>query len=123
MFMKSNSLTDASGLDLGDITLSEHCYDSMFIDCTALANAPKLSAKTLAGYCYCKMFSYCSSLRRVDLPATAFADNCYYSMLDNCNASDLEIHYPASVESDTTFTTMYRSPKFGASAATVLFDL
>ena len=123
MFMSSDSLTDASGLDLGGITLSEHCYNSMFDSCTALANAPKLSAKTLAGYCYCRMFSGCTSLTAAPaLPATTLADDCYMDMFSYC-AKINELHYPASIENDSTFTSMSGYPKFGATNATAIFDL
>ena len=39
MFNSSHSLVDASGFDLSGISLSENCFNSMFSDCTSLAQA------------------------------------------------------------------------------------
>ena len=148
-FKDSTGLKDASGLDLGDIALADDCYSSMFRDCTSLTQAPALPATTLASscynsmfngctsltsapdlpatklanYCYYYMFSKCSSLTQAPaLPATTLADYCYNNMFRNCN-SVAELHYPASIQNDSTFTGMSGSPWFGATNATVHYDL
>ena len=36
----------------GNATLTDHCYFSMFYNCTSLTSAPELPATTLANYCY-----------------------------------------------------------------------
>ena len=96
-FKGSTGLKDASGLDLGDITLAIGCYTNMFRDCSSLTQAPAL-------------------------PATTLASNCYNYMFNSC-ANITELHYPASVQNDSTFTGMTGSPWFGATNATVHYDL
>ena len=148
-FKGSTGLKDASGLDLGDIVLADHCYDSMFYNCSSLTHAPSLPATALANYCYSSMFQGCTALIQAPaLPATTLANNCYKNMFSNCTsltqapalpATTLasscyqymfnnctkvtELHYPASVQNDSKFTGMTGSPWFGATNATVHYDL
>ena len=69
------------------------------------------------------MFSGCTSLTSAPaLPATALAESCYEEMFVNC-AKVTELHYPASVQNDSTFTEMFGSPWFGADNADVYYDL
>lgn len=79
-FKGSTGLKDASELDLGGIALADHCYFTMFYSCTSLTQAPAL-------------------------PATALASSCYSNMFYSC-AKVTELHYPASIENDSTFTGM-----------------
>ena len=80
-FKGSTGLKDASGLDLGDISLADDCYNSMFKGCTSLTQAPSLPATTLASNCYYSMFSGCTSLTQAPaLPATTLANGCYSNM-------------------------------------------
>lgn len=51
-FNGSTGLKDASGLDLGDMALTNFCYNGMFRGCTKLTQAPALPATTLASGCY-----------------------------------------------------------------------
>ena len=82
-----------------------------------------LPATTLANSCYGSMFSGCSSLTQAPaLPATTLASNCYSNMFYNCSKVT-ELHYPASIENNSTFTGMYGTPWFGATNATVHYDL
>ena len=74
-----------------------YCYNRMFKGCTALTQAPALPATTLASGCYSSMFYYCTKVT--------------------------ELHYPASIQNDSTFTGMPGSPWFGATNATVHYDL
>ena len=55
-FKGSTGLKDASGLDLGDIAIADHCYTNMFSGCTSLTQAPALPATALASACYGSMF-------------------------------------------------------------------
>ena len=67
--------------------MSDHCYQSMFSDCTSLTQAPELPATTLAGGCYSHMFYNCTSLTQApELPATTLADGCYSYMFYNCTS-------------------------------------
>ena len=97
MFSDSTSLVDVSELNLNDIIISTGCYESMFSGCTSLKSAPKL-------------------------PATTLANNCYNSMFKGCTKIT-ELHYPKSIENDSTFKNLDGSPKFGADNATVYYDL
>ena len=148
-FKGSTGLKDASGLDLGDISLANDCYSKMFNGCTSLTQAPELTATTLARSCYYSMFNGCTSLTQApelpvttlisycydsmfynctsltqapSLPATTLASNCYNSMFKGCTKVT-ELHYPASIQNDSTFTGMEGSPWFGATNATVHYDL
>ena len=97
MFNSSTSLVDASELNLNDIIISTGCYESMFEGCTSLTSAPELPATELASYCYDNMFFGCAKIT--------------------------ELHYPASIENDSTFKNLDGSPNFGADNATVYYDL
>ena len=122
-FNYSTGLKDASGLDLGDIALADACYSGMFSGCTNLTQAPALPATTLADSCYNNMFYKCTSLTQAPaLPATTLANYCYSSMFKSCT-NITELHYPASVQNDSTFKGMSGSPWFGATNATVHYDL
>ena len=122
-FSGSTGLKDASGLDLCDIALVDYCYNGMFKGCTSLTQAPSLPATKLANSCYYSMFSGCSSLTQAPaLPATTLASNCYRYMFNNCTKVT-ELHYPASIQNDSTFTGMTGTPWFGATNATVHYDL
>ena len=103
--------------------LTNECYMFMFYDCINLYSIPELPATSLTPYCYSYMFYGCINLVSAPrLPATTLADSCYYSMFYNCsNISGL--HYSKSIENNSTFTSMYDSPWFGATNATVYYDL
>ena len=121
MFGDCTSLTQAPALPA--TTLAGYCYGGMFSGCTSLTQAPALPATTLAFSCYGGMFSGCTSLTQAPaLPATTLAGNCYNSMFSVCT-NIAELHYPASVQNDSTFTGMSGSPWFGATNATVHYDL
>ena len=69
------------------------------------------------------MFEDCTSLTKAPaLPATTLANNCYFYMFGDCTKV-AELHYPASIENDSTFTGMSGTPWFGATNATVHYDL
>ena len=95
----------------------------MFSGCSSLTQAPALPATTLATYCYYNMFGGCTSLIQAPaLPATTLADVCYEDMFYSCDKVT-ELHYPASIKNDETFTGMSGSPWFGAENANVYYDL
>ena len=123
-FKGSTGLKDASGLDLGNIAIATNaCYARMFASCTSLTKAPVLPATTLASNCYYFMFYSCTSLTQAPaLPATTLDYNCYYNMFYSCSKVT-ELHYPASIQNNSTFTEMSGTPWFGATNATVHYDL
>ena len=95
----------------------------MFSYCTNMKAAPALPATTLARDCYANMFYSCTNLTQAPaLPATELASDCYANMFYSC-ANITELHYPASIQNDSTFTGMYGTPWFGATNATVHYDL
>ena len=65
LFSNYTTLKDASGLLFPATTLTNYCYQNMFIYCSNLTAAPVLPATTLADYCYSNMFSECTSLTTV----------------------------------------------------------
>ena len=102
--------------------LADNCYTSMFFN-TAITNAPELPATILAEYCYGEMFCYCTNLISAPkLPATTLADSCYSYMFEDCSKIT-ELHYPSSIENNSTFTSMDGSPQFGATNAIIYYDL
>ena len=123
LFNNCTRLINASNLVLPATILTTCCYDSMFNYCTGLVSAPELPATKLANGCYDSMFNYCTGLVSApELPATTLASACYNSMFYNCSNIS-ELHYPASLENDSTFKSMYGSPWFGATNATIYYDL
>jgi hypothetical protein len=82
LFRSNTRLTDASGLLLPATTLTQHCYEMMFYNCTALTAGPSLPATTLTESCYSHMFHGCTSLTSVTCMATNInANDCIYYWL------------------------------------------
>ena len=68
-------------------TLTAHCYESMFYQCTALTTAPKLPATTLTDFCYASMFKQCTALTTApELPAATLTESCYANMFTECTS-------------------------------------
>ena len=121
MFLGCTSLTSAP--ELPATKLANSCYNYMFLGCTSLSSAPELPATKLTNYCYYYMFFKCSSLTSAPkLPATTLAFECYESIFKGCTKIT-ELHYPKSIENDSTFKNLPGSPNFGADNATVYYDL
>lgn len=70
MFYGCFSLTTIPKNLLPTTTLAEHCYDSMFRECTGLTEAPDLPAQQLAPSCYAYMFSGCTALTSITVGFT-----------------------------------------------------
>ena len=69
--------------------LTNHCYQSMFYNCTSLTTIPSnmLPATNLASQCYYTMFYNCNKLTNVPtLPATVMAYQCYRCMFEKCTS-------------------------------------
>lgn len=77
--------------------MADECYESMFAGCTKLVDTPVL-------------------------PATTLAYNCYDDMFDGCSKVT-DLHFPKSLENNSEFLAMGGAPKFGATNATVHYDL
>lgn len=65
LFVNCSALADASKLELisNNNEMAASCYEYMFSGCTSLTSAPALPATTLAEGCYKMMFAGCTSLR------------------------------------------------------------
>ena len=93
LFQQCSGLTIAP--ELPATTLTTSCYEAMLLG-TALVSAPKLPAMTLAQYCYMYMFQGCQSLVIApELPATTLASNCYSYMFNNCQGLTSAPELPA----------------------------
>lgn len=71
-------------------TLSSHCFNRLFTNCTSLTTCPKLVATTLGESCYTYMFSWCTSLITLPkLPAITLMSSCYERMFNGCSSIKL----------------------------------
>lgn len=87
MFLNDIELVDASDLKLPSTTLSPHCYRAFLNNCQSLLYAPALPATTLANKCYYAMFYGDNSLTTApELPATNLEYGCYDSIFKNCTS-------------------------------------
>ena len=90
-------------------TMATHCYMSMFVDCTALTQAPVLPATTLTNSCYYYMFYGCTALTQApELPATTLADKCYYYMFRGCTALTQAPALPATTLAEHCYRGMFQ---------------
>ena len=110
LFNENTTLKDASGLLLPAKTLTNYCYISMFIGCSALTAGPaELPATTLAEYCYNGMFYGCSALTAApELPATTLAEGCYGAMFRECSELEAAPELPATKLVNNCYSLMFR---------------
>lgn len=79
--------TDISNLILPATTLTDNCYNNMFLGSSS-TTAPILPATTLTSGCYTNMFYGCSSLNQVTCLATDIsASNCLSNWLYGVSAN------------------------------------
>lgn len=116
LFMSSTALTDASNLVLPATTLSEKCYEAMFMNCSSLISIPKLPATTLAPSCYESMFYGSTSLIETmqELPATTLAEECYAYMFGNCTSLRLHPDLPATTLTPGCYLYMFSNTNITA---------
>ena len=62
---KGSKIVDASNLILPATTLSNYCYQQMFMNCASLTTAPELPATTLVHRCYQQMFANNTALNYI----------------------------------------------------------
>ena len=107
MFSDCTSLTQAP--ELSATTLAVQCYFQMFFNCTSLTQAPELPATTLADRCYLEMFSGCTSLTQApELPATTLASNCYGQMFSGCTSLTQAPELPATTLASSCYSYMFK---------------
>lgn len=109
--------------NLSATQLADGCYQSMFNTCTNLKKASELPATVLKPQCYHEMFYDCTKLKgEMKLPATTLNNQCYYGMFTR-DSNISALHYPATIENNSQFKSMTGVPWFGATNATVYYDL
>ncbi len=138
LFYNNAWLINAEYLSLPATTLAQSCYNSMFLQCTALTTAPELPATTLAQSCYGSMFSRCTALTTApsilpattlatqccygmfrycyklttapaELPATTLADQCYREMFSGCTSLTTAPELPATILADQCYSNMFQN--------------
>ena len=109
LFEKCVNLVSAENLILPATTLANHCYQSMFRDCSSLTTAPSvLPATTLANNCYQYMFYGCTKLTTAPaLPATTLTSNCYDSMFWGCTNLATAPALPATKLASECYKSMF----------------
>ena len=106
MFYGCSALTQAP--ELSATTLASSCYYMMFYNCTSLTTAPALPATTLANNCYDYMFQMCVRLTQApELPATTLASRCYQGMFYGCTALTQAPELPATTLATTCYQYMF----------------
>ena len=108
LFANNNYLVNTENLILPATTLTESCYNCMFINCTSLTTAPKLPATTLANNCYREMFAGCTSLITApELPATTLVFSCYDNMFQGCTSLTAAPELPATTLVSNCYREMF----------------
>ena len=106
LFIGCDALTQAP--ELSATVLTESCYSRMFEGCSSLTKAPDLPAKDLARYCYIMMFGECTSLTQApELPATKLADGCYMGMFTGCSSLTQAPVLPATELAEYCYELMF----------------
>ena len=84
LFKNNTHIINAEDMILTADTLSNACYDSMFLGCSNLVTAPELPATNLTPYCYRSMFEECTSLRAMPTIGMLSVDegSCQYMFYD-----------------------------------------
>lgn len=109
MFMNQTALTKAP--ELPSTTLAESCYARMFSGCTGLKEAPELPATTVARLCYDRMFMTCTGLTKGPsiLPAKKLAESCYVSLFHGCSNLVEAPILPATTLANNCYQNIFRS--------------
>ena len=106
MFMDCTALIQAP--ELPATTLGIMSYESMFWGCTALVQAPDLAATNLAYLCCGSMFQECTALTKAGLlPATKLSGYCYNQMFQGCTALTQAPSLPATTLADSCYSFMF----------------
>ena len=130
MFSCCNSLINAPKLPAMTVNYGSGCYQYMFVACYALKEAPDLPALKLGQACYNGMFGNCTSLTKApNLPSidpnngTIAQDLLSYENMFIFCKSIKEIHYPKTLQNSESFLSWEGAPYFGATNATIYYDL
>ena len=106
MFMDCTALIQAP--ELPATTLGIMSYESMFWGCTSLTQAPDLAATNLAYLCCGSMFQDCTALTKTGLlPATKLSGYCYNQMFQGCTSLAQAPSLPATTLADSCYSFMF----------------
>ena len=72
------------GVGSSRVIPNDYCFEHLFFGCTALVQAPELTATELTDYCYDFMFNGCGITEMPELPASNLAEGCYRGMFSDC---------------------------------------
>ena len=116
---KAHVYGNVNSLIKSNTSVNTYCFYSLFKDCINLCtyDAKKiiLPATTLAGNCYDSMFYGCTSLTSApELPATTLAGNCYQNMFRNCTSLTSAPGLPATTLARNCYSAMF----FGCTSLT-----
>lgn len=107
MFLNCTALEKAPSV-LPAKVLKPYCYELMFYNCEELQQTPTIAATTLAPYCFRHAFEGCISLTKVSaLPATEMADYCYYRMFHGCSSLTTAPELPATTLANECYAGMF----------------
>ena len=107
LFLNATALTQAPKLTA--LSLKTSCYDEMFSGCFGLTTTPDLPATKLAESCYNGMFLNCKNIvsSTAILPATQLADRCYTNMFFNCQSLTTAPVLPATELTESCYASMF----------------
>ena len=119
-FNKCTSLTSVYFQKLK--TIGNHSCDYMFYSCTSLSSVDFSALTSIGIYGLTYAFFGCSSLTTISFPSlTTVESNSFIDCFKNCK-NLTEIHFPAAIQATIEGLSGYSS-KWGASNATIYFDL
>ena len=98
--------------------------NTMFTSCSSLSTVDLSGLETILGKNTCQgMFQYCKSLTSISFPSLTRIEGTtpMISMFSGCT-NLLEIHFRADIQTTIEALSEY-SNKFGATNATIYFDL
>ena len=116
---KAHVYGNVNSLIKSNTSVSTYCFYRLFKDCINLYTYDTkkiiLPATTLAGNCYDSMFYGCTSLTSApELPATTLAGNCYQNMFRNCTSLTSAPGLPATTLARNCYSAMF----FGCTSLT-----
>lgn len=110
MFIECRRLVNLQQSELPATEIAEGCYRGMFASCTSLEDSLRLPATIMKPYCYAYMFQNTSVNEAVPLVSTQLAEGCYMSMFDNTNIDEAP-ELPATVLANHCYNRMFNNTR------------
>ena len=102
------NVINAENLILPVQTMTDYCYEFMFLNCPLLEAAPAIKATTASASGCCGMFSGCTSLEKAPaLPATTLDRGSYYQMFKGCTGLTAAPELPATTLAESCYNRMF----------------